>query len=369
MSLTWRQALGWRLGRQLLDPVGSMPVEYVVRRLVAVPAAGRTDLAVGARRTDPEPGAVTAAVADGRLVMAYAWRGATHLIAADDAGDVLAIRAASRMWERKSWREHYGLEPSDWPALREVVRDALSDGPLTREQLGAAVTRVPRFAHLGGAFADPSHTLLKPFSWLGDMSFGSSRDGRVTFQLLNTNPRWSGLPAVDEAGPRAVAAYVRGYGPTTLGHLEYWLGQGLGAGRKRVRTWLADLGERLVEVDVEGLPALVLAEDEASLVGAEASDAVRLLPRHDQWVLGPGTADARVVPPGRRVEVSRGADLVIAGGVVSGTWQQRDGRIVISWFDEAAGAPEDALTAEVERLGTLLGTTALTVDRADPVPG
>lgn len=362
MSLTWRQALGWRLGRHSLDPVGSMPVEDVVRRLVAVPAAGRADLAVGVRRTGPEPGEVTAALADGRLVMIYGWRGATHLMAAEDAGSALAIRAASRMWERKSWREFYRLEPSDWPALREAVRDALSDGPLTREQIGAAVSGVPRFAHLGGAFADPSHTLLKPFSWLGDLSFGPSRGGRVTFQRLDTNPRWSGLPGVDEAGPAAVAAYVRGYGPTTTGHLEYWLGQGLGAGRKQIRTWLAALGERLTEVDVEGAPALVLAEDVASLAGTGASDAVRLLPGHDQWVLGPGTADPRVVPPGRRAEVSRGADLVIAGGVVSGTWRQRDGRLAISWFDESGSAPEEALTAEVERLGPLLGATDVTVE-------
>src|SRR5215467_2176544 len=35
-SITWRQALAWRLQRQLLDPVGSEPVGDVVRRLGAV---------------------------------------------------------------------------------------------------------------------------------------------------------------------------------------------------------------------------------------------------------------------------------------------------------------------------------------------
>ncbi|UNX54184.1 winged helix DNA-binding domain-containing protein [Georgenia sp. TF02-10] len=366
MSLTWRQALGWRLRRHLLDPVGSAPAHDVVRRLVAVPAAGRTDLAVGARSTDSQPGEVPAALADGRLVMVYAWRGATHLMAPAGAADALAVRAASRMWERKSWREYYHLEPADWPALRAVVREALADGPLTRAELGAAVTAVPRFAHLGFAFADPSHTLLKAFTWQGDMSFGPSRQGRVTFQRLDTNPHWPGLPDAGDAGPRAVAAYVRAYGPTTPGHLDYWLGQGLGAGRRRVRAWLTGLGDRLVEVDVDGAGALVLAEDAAALAAAEASNAVRLLPAHDQWVLGPGTADVRVVPPARRAVVSHGADLVVAGGVVSGTWQQRDGRIEVSWFAEAGAAPEEALTAEVQRLGTLLGTTEVSVE---PDPG
>lgn len=367
MSVTWRQALAWRLRRHLLDPVGSGAVEDVIRRLIAMPAAGRTDLAVGARQTDPKPRQITAALAEGSLIMAYALRGATHLMTPGVAADVLAVRAASRMWERNTWREYYDLEPSDWPDLRATVREALTDGPLTREQLGQSVTQVPRFAHLGRAFADPSHTLLKPFSWQGDLCFGPTLDGRVTFQRLDANPRWPGLPDVTEAGPRSVAAYVHVYGPATLEHLDYWLGQGLGAGRKRVRTWLTDLGERLVEVDVEGEPALVLAEDSASLAEATSSDAVRLLPGYDQWVLGPGTADAHVVPPARRTPVSRGTDLVIAGGVVSGTWTQHDGQVVVSWFDEAGPAPERALTDAVERLQSTLGATDLVVERAQPV--
>lgn len=38
LEVTWRQALAWRLTRQLLEPVGSVAVEEVVRRLCGVQA-------------------------------------------------------------------------------------------------------------------------------------------------------------------------------------------------------------------------------------------------------------------------------------------------------------------------------------------
>ena len=47
-----------------------------------------------------------------------------------------------------SWQEYYQLKPTDWPAFRETVREALTDGPLTLEELGAAVTRKATYRHL-----------------------------------------------------------------------------------------------------------------------------------------------------------------------------------------------------------------------------
>lgn len=117
---------------------------------------------------------------------------------------------------------------------------------------GAAVTTRSAFRHLGFAFADGAGTLLKPLAWLGDMSFGPPRDGRATFQRLDRNPRRAGVPDLDEAGMRAGEAYFRAYGPATPEHLQYWLGEGPGAGRKRIRSWIAEFGGRLVAIDIDG---------------------------------------------------------------------------------------------------------------------
>jgi hypothetical protein len=81
---------------------------------------------------------------------------------------------------------------------------------------------------------------------------------------------------------------------------------------------------------------------------------VRLLPGYDQWVLGPGTADAHVVPPARRTLVSRGANIVIAGGVVSGTWSVTGDQVVAAWFAEAGPPAREALAEEVARLAAIL---------------
>ena len=294
-------------------------------------------------------------MAEGSLIKTFAFRGATHLMTPEEGSAYLALRAASRMWERKSWQSYYGLTSSDWPVFRQTVREALDDGPLTHDELGAAITARPDYRHLDSVFAEGAYTLLKPLAWQGDLCFGPPRDGRATFQRLDTNPCWPGLPELDDAGMRAAAAYLRTYGPATADRIHYWLGEGLGAGRRRIQSWITALGDRLAVVELEGEPTYVMDEDLEGLSAATATTALRLLPGHDQWVLGPGTADAHVVPPSRRALVTRGANLVTTGGVVSGTWAVNGDQVTVAWFAEAGPAPQDALDQEVDRLATILG--------------
>lgn len=186
------------------------------------------------------------------------------------------------------------------------------------------------------------------------MSFGPSRNGRPTFQLLDGNPRWAGIPDLEAAGPRAIEAYFRAYGPATHRHVQYWLGEGLSAGRNRIEGWLAGFGDRLAEVDIDGEIAYVVDKDLDELAATPPSAAVRLLPAYDQWVLGPGTSDVHVVPPARRALVSRQANLVTQGGVVSGTWSLKKDLVLIEWFGEAGSPPSRALDEEAGRLAAFL---------------
>ncbi|MBM6402515.1 DNA glycosylase AlkZ-like family protein [Phycicoccus sonneratiae] len=355
-STTWARALGWRLGRNLLDPVGTESVAEVVRRLGAVPAmdASLAELAIRTRRRSSRPGELAAARAEGSVITAFAFRGAVHHLSAAEGGAFLVLRAAGRQWERRSWVEHYGLSADAWPDFRATVRDALAGGPLTVTELGEAVTRRPAYRHLTPVFAEGAGTLVKPLTWQGDMVFGPPREGRSTFQRLDTNPHWGGLPDLDAAGEYAVTSFLRTYGPATPEHVHHWLGDGLSAGRRRIEGWLAALGDRLVAVDVEGTTAYVLAEDVTALDAAEPSDEVRLLPGHDQWVMAPGTADERIVPPARREAVTRKANIVVAGGVVRGVWTRRGEALTVEWLDDAP-VPEAAVAAEAERLAGVLG--------------
>ena len=356
VSVTWAQALGWRLGRHLLDPVGSATVADVVRRLGAVLAMDDSlaELAVNTRRASSASGDLAAALAEGSVIKVFAFRGSTHYLSPEDGGDHLALRCAGRQWELPSWVEHYRLTAADWPDFRSAVREALDPGPLTVRELGEALAAHRAYRHLRPVFDEGAGTLVKPLTWQGDVSLGAPRDGRLTLQRLDRNPRWTGVPDLDEAGPRAVSAYLRTYGPATLDHVHYWLGSGLSAGRRRLDGWIVGLGDELVAVDVEGTPAYVVRDDVDDLLTTQASEVVRLLPGHDQWVMGPGTKDAHVTPPARREAVTRKAHPVVVGGVVRGTWARKGDDLRVAWLDERP-PPEGAIQDEARRLAGILG--------------
>ena len=356
LSVTWPQALGWRMGRQLLAPLGEASVAGVVRSLGAVLSMDESlaELAVRIRRTESAPGELALALADGEVIKAFAFRGSMHYLTPEDGGAYLSIRCAGRQWELPSWQQYYRLSPSDWPRFREAVRDALSGGPLTLAELGAAVTARAAFRHLRPAFGDGAGTLIKPLTWQGDMSFGPPRDGQPTFQRLDGNPRWAGVWELEAAGRYAVRQYLASYGPADAELIHYWLGSGLSAGAARLRRWISELADQLVAVDVEGRTRHVLREDAESLATATSSGVVRLLPGHDQWVMGPGTRESRVVPVDRRAQVTRKANLVVVGGVVRGTWAATRDELVVTWLDDEA-APTEAVHQEGARVAAILG--------------
>ena len=358
VQLTWSAALAWRLRRQYLEPLGTTSVVDVVDALVAVaaqpldPAAAA--LGVRTRLVASAADDLARAEAEGPLVRTFAFRGAVHLMTPRHAAAHLALRASSRMWERRSWREYYALEPRDWPPLLDAVREALDAGPLTRHELAAAVTSRTAFRHLGHAFTDPQATFLKALAWQGALSLGTPRGGGLTLRRLDTVPGWPGTPDLDAAGHHAVRAYVHAYGPVSPAQVTTWIGDGLGVRRALVDRWLDELRDEIARIDVEGETLLVRADDVDDLADAAPSDAVRLLPQYDQWVLGPGTSDPHVVPPDLRAVVSRGARLATVGGVVAGTWRLADATVVLEWRPGARPS-DDLVDAEVERLTGLLG--------------
>lgn len=357
VSITWSQALAWRMQRHLLEPGGSESIAHVVRRLGAVLATdeGSAELAVGVRRVGSRSGELGKALTDGKIIKAFAFRGAMHYLAPEDGGAYLALRSAGRQWELPSWQRYYELRAADWPAFRASVREALKDGPLTIAELGAVVTLKAEYRHLRPVFDCGADTLIKPLTWQGDMSFGPPRDGQHTFQRLADNPRWAGVWDLEEAGPYAIRSYFRSYGPATHDHIHYWLGNGLSAGRKRLQGWLAQMKRQLVAVEVDGETAYVVGEDVEALMAARPSEAVRFLPGHDQWVMGPGTKDEHVVPPPRRTPVTRKANLVVTGGVVTGTWLAKGADVEVTWFGENGALPRRALYEQVDRLATMTG--------------
>lgn len=71
--------------------------------------------------------------------------------------------------------------------------------------------------------------------------------------------------------------------------------------------------------------------------------------------MGPGTKDEHVVPPVHRALVTRKANPVIAGGVVSGTWSRKGGDVEVTWFEGNGAPPRKALEEQVDKLATMTG--------------
>src|SRR5438128_11231392 len=298
LKVNWRQALAWRMERQLLDPVGKLPVAGVVRRLCGVQAqvASSAELAIRVRREASRPGEVSRALSEGRLIRTWAMRGTLHLLTPEDGGAFLSLMASGRAWERPSWQAYFGVTPKQLDALREVVRETLDGKVLTRDELIAAVIARRGYGHLGDALRSGWGTLLKPYAWQGDLCFGPSRGNRVTFiRPEDASSHWGGLPEPDEAAAIVIVAYLRGYGPASVDNFHNWLSRGR-VSTRQVRKWFASVGDRLREVEVGGERRYVLAEDLDELLSTKPTKAVRLLPGFDQYVLGLGPDAPHCLP-------------------------------------------------------------------------
>jgi len=346
--------------RHMLDPIGVEPADEVVRRLSGVQAqvASSAELAVRVRQKASKPGDVGRALADGRLIKTWAMRGALHLLTPEEGGALLSLMASGRTWELPSWQRYFGMKVEHWDVLRAAVRQALDSRALTREDLVAAIVAEPGLDHLGDELRSGWGTLFKPLAWQGELVYGPSDGNRVTFMRPEVaSPRWGGVPDPDEAAPIVIRSYLATYGPATPANLRNWLSRGR-IGARQLRSWFAHLGDQLAEVDLDGERAYVRAEDIDELAATEPTSAVRLLGGFDQYVLGPGTDDGHVVSAARRSAVSKEAGwispVVVAGGVVAGTWTLNGGEARIAWFKEAGRPPQRELEVEVARLGSIV---------------
>ncbi|MEV8514543.1 crosslink repair DNA glycosylase YcaQ family protein [Dactylosporangium sp. NPDC051484] len=356
LSMSWDDVLAWRCRRQLLHrPAEAADPGVVVRALAGVQAqvASCAEQAVAARQAIADPASVRAAVRDKRLVKTWAARGTLHLLDVEQAPAHLALLAAARTWEKGSWQKTY-VTAGQLEKIAEAAHEALDGAVLTREQLTAAIVEhvgdMSLAEHLGSGWG----VVLKPLAWQGVLVYGPSADGdnRITFTRPDTFlPGWTGLPEPADAAGVVIPAYLAAYGPASAATFDQWLCRGASK-KAALRGWFTRLlaDGVLAEVDVEGERLFARAGDLESLAAAEPFSDVRLLPAFDQFVLGPGTADERIVPKDRRAAVSRAAGwispVVAYRGRVAGVWDGED----VTLFQERGPVPAAGIAAELSRL-------------------
>jgi hypothetical protein len=346
--------------RQLLNPVGEFEVLDVISRLCGVQAQVPTAaaLAVRVRQQNSFPGGAESAWKERRLIRTWAMRGTLHLLAPDEAGAYLSLVVAARSWEKGSWQKAFGVTPNEMAELVDAVRHVLDGQVLSRDELVAAVSRFLGRPDLEAQLRSGWGALLKPAAWQGALCHAGSDGNRVSFARPDQwLADWPAMPDTKEAAQVVLPAYLRAFGPATPERFDAWLTRGASK-KTAVREWFADLGDRLATVEVDGHLTHLLAEDLEDLEGTSPTESVRLLPAFDQYVLGPGTRAEEILAASRRAEVSRAAGwispVVIAGGVVAGTWQTTSDRIEVRLFEEAAPISTSGLEAEIARVQQLL---------------
>jgi len=292
---------------------------------------------------------------DRTLVKTWLIRGTLHLI---PAADLPIYSAAMRnlMWT-PAWFKWLRMNERELDALVAAMGDALSDEPMTKEELTARVGR-GRPKHIREAISGSWGSLLKPAARRGLLAFGPSRGTNVTL----VNPRhwlrgWKDVDT-DEASAELARRYLRAYGPATKKDFVRWFGY---LRRGRVDPWPA-LAEELVDVDVEGTRLQILAKDARALARTAPPRSVQLLPPFDPYLMGHSSRD-HLFDKVHRWKVSRVAGwisaVVLVDGRVEGTWTHaRSGETLVvnvAPFAALSASTQREIGARAEDLASALG--------------
>lgn len=291
-AVRWEQVLAWRMRRQhLLERATPAGLVDVVARMGGLHAQvmSSVELSLGARVDGLALEDVREALWGQRtLVKLWAMRGTLHVLPARDLGVWLAALGTYR----DGW-PMYSMHDPLMHELAELVGHALRGRLLTRLELAAEVSRLSGSVAAGESLQGGWGGALKPASFLGRLCFAPSAGQRVRFTHPDT---WIGAapvrPAEDAAMAEIVRRFLGAYGPATPVDLAGWWG----ATRREATRMLALVEDQVTEVDVEGEPYWMLADQVAKLAATEPSEVVRLLPGFDQWTV---CASRRVGPRSR----------------------------------------------------------------------
>jgi len=260
---------------------------------------------------------------------------------------------------------HPSRDPQAWLAEAEeaVVRALAARGEATAAQLSADDPRLAERLVLGaGTHSEASASVASRVLLLLGVD-GRIVRGRPGGSWTSSQYRWSlvdtwlpgGMPdqPTEAAQVVLVRRWLAAFGPGTAADLKWWTGWSV----REVKRALAAI--RPVEVDLDGEPGLVLADDQDPDPPATEPWAA-LLPALDPTVMGwagPGRGwFLGGHGPALFDRNGNAGPTVWWDGRVVGGWAQRgDGEIVFRLLEDVGDDAVAAVKAEVERLAAAIG--------------
>jgi Winged helix DNA-binding domain len=363
-ELTWERVRAWRLARNHLDArVPKRKMLDVVGEVGAIHAQvlSAAELSLWARVEDLEPRHVRDALWKRRtLVRTWSVRGTLHLHRASDLPLYAAALSTSDRWWKGAWLKFVGLSAEELDALLKAIRSALTDRPMTREELTEKVARKVG-PHVRERMASGWGELLKPASFQGWLCSGPPRGQNVTFVRPDRWLRSWRKVDPDEGMGEVFLRYLRAFGPA--GHEDFaaWWGIPPPPAR-RVRMALED---ELEQVDVEGTDGWARPEDLRQMREMAPPSTVRLLPSFDAYVMGfrqrERMLDRRLFD---RVFRKAGwiSPVLMIDGRIAGVWKHerspKEIEVSVEPFGRLRAADRKAIEEEADQLGSFLGLPA-----------
>lgn len=369
-------------------------VVEVTRSVVALHATDPASvfLAAAARLRDPDVTAIEAALYAQRSLVRLLGMRRTMFVVPLDLVPVIELgctRAIAERQRRKLVRmvEDFGVAPDGAAWLDPVETATLAALDARGQAVGPELSEdVPElrteFSYGEGKAWAGTMTLTTPLLNLLSAE-GKIVRGRPRGSWVSSQYRWasraSWRPDVDTSGDEALLAdptpegaqlvlvrqWLRAFGPGTVADIKWWTGLSMG----QVRRALAAIEP--VEVDLDGTPGLMLADDPSPDRAWDRSTAsepwVALLPPLDPTPMGWAERDW-FLGEHRSALFDRSGNIgptVWCCGRVVGGWAQRrggddDGVIVYRLFEDIGREMTAAVESAAERLATWYGAVRAT---------
>ena len=360
MRLQWRQVTARRIARHFLA-AESTDIPTAVSAMCGAHAQvmSAAEIAIGVRTAGITRADVRAAVG-GSLTKTFGPRGTVHLLATSDLG--LFGGALSQVPAQGILASSLGMTAERTDTVVTAIADALERGPLTIDELGAAI--VERAGAWAGELVVPAFQDMWP-RWRLALAAAGHRGALCFGPTRGTSQTYAKPPAfapVAEADVALLHRYLHSYGPATAGGFARWLSAPPG--------WAQDVVARadLDRVEVNGTEAWVSHGDVE--FPDEAAHGIRLLPYFDPYQVGSHPREQLF--PGRAWEraLSRGQagnfPVLLVDGVVGGVWhQKRSGKriaVTVEPLVSLTKAQLAELDAQAQRVGEILeGVAELTI--------
>ncbi|MEZ0325890.1 MAG: winged helix DNA-binding domain-containing protein [Fimbriimonas sp.] len=315
-------------------------------------AASLTTAIAARTRKLPKDWESKALAPGGSIVKSWSVRHTLHAHTKEDH-DLLVGCVGPRHVERyRTWFDE--IVEGGFDSLMEQIYTALQDGPLTREELHAAVPALRSIPHAG---------------WGRDTA-GLAFQRKLCIVGRGSEQKFAALLPVG-AGHRLGALlrrYLQAFAPATKKDFYYWAGLGM----VHVKAAFEELASELESCEIDGkagqhfiLKTQPVPEPRPLGLKLLAKFDALLLAHHDKSLFLPPEDRSRVFRIAGQVEAT-----VLSEGRVIGTWRLRRlgsrAMIAVEPFREFKAREKARLDKEAARMAKLLGFQSVQVELVSP---